>query len=246
MTGDQLEPVRGTSAPGSTEIGAHLRGVVRTTDMHVELESHHYIVLSQLYDWMRKEALAAAHGIMLDYGCGGQTYRRLFEPKVTRYIGADVATAANTTLDIELLPNQPVPLSEDSIDTVLANQTLEHVPDADFYLRECYRVLRPGGILILTAPMQWRHHEVPYDFLRFTRYGLTELLKRNGFEVTSMTSTGGVYSLLGQIFLNHLAERGIQRKHLFRWINRLALWLDRKIPDTDDTINWMCIAAKKS
>jgi len=233
------------SIPGSNMIGEHLDGVVRTTDMRVELESHHYIVLSQLYDWMGKEAFAAAHGVMLDYGCGGQTYRKLFEPKIAKYIGADVATAANTTLDIELLPNEPVSLPDDSVDTVLANQTLEHVSNTDFYLRECYRVLRPGGVLILTAPMQWRHHEVPYDFLRFTKYGLIELLKRNGFEITSMASTGGVYSLLGQIFLNHLAERGIQRKRLFRWINRLALWLDRKIPDAGDTINWMCIASKR-
>ncbi len=186
--------------PASSEIRKRLDGVVRTDDIHVELDNHHYIVLSQLYGWMQKEALPVAQGVLLDYGCGGQTYRKLFEPKVKRYIGADVARAANTKLDIELRPNQPVPLSDGSVDTVLANQTLEHVSDPDFYLQECYRVLRSGGILILTAPMQWRHHEVPYDFFRFTKYGLIAVLKRSGFEITSIASTGGVYSLLGQIF----------------------------------------------
>jgi SAM-dependent methyltransferase len=192
--------------PASSEIRKRLDGVVRTDDIHVELDNHHYIVLSQLYGWMQKEALPVAQGVLLDYGCGGQTYRKLFEPKVKRYIGAD---------------------------------------DPDFYLQECYRVLRSGGILILTAPMQWRHHEVPYDFFRFTKYGLIEVLKRSGLEITSIASTGGVYSLLGQIFRNHLAERGIQRKHLFRCINRLALWLDRKVPDPEDTLNWMCIACNR-
>jgi SAM-dependent methyltransferase len=234
-----------SEVPATVEIGKRLHGVVRTNDIHVELDNHHYIVLSQLYGWMQKEALPVAQGVLLDYGCGGQTYRKLFEPKVKRYIGADVATAANIELDIELLPNQQVPIPDGSVDTVLANQTLEHVSDTDFYLRECYRVLRSGGILILTAPMQWRHHEVPYDFFRFTKYGLIEVLKRSGFEIRNIASTGGVYSLLGQIFLNHLAERGIQRKNLFRCINRLALWLDRKIPDPEDTINWMCIACKR-
>jgi hypothetical protein len=93
--------------------------------------------------------------------------------------------------------------------------------------------------------MQWWHHEVPYDFLRFTRYGLIEVSKRTGFEVASIVSTAGVYSLLGQFFLNHLAECGIQLKILFRWINHLALWLDRKVPDAEDTINWMFIACKR-
>jgi SAM-dependent methyltransferase len=245
MEADREQDATLSEIPASSEIRQCLDGIVRTDDIHVELDNHHYIVLSQLYGWMKKEALPMAQGVLLDYGCGGQTYRKLFEPKVKRYIGADVATAANTKLDIVLLPNQQVPLSDGSVDTVLANQTLEHVSDTDFYLRECYRVLRSGGILILTAPMQWRHHEVPYDFFRFTKYGLIEVLKRNGFEITSIASTGGVYSLLGQIFLNHLAERGIQRKHLFRCINRLALWLDRKIPDLEDTINWMCIACKR-
>jgi SAM-dependent methyltransferase len=230
----------------SREIRDRLRGIVRTTDIDVDLDSHHYIVLSQLYTWMEREALAAAHVVLLDYGCGGQTYRKLFEPKVTSYIEADVATAANINLDIELLSNQPVPLSDSSVDTILANQTLEHVPDTDFYLKECYRLLRSDGTLILSAPMQWRHHEVPYDFFRFTKYGLTEVLNRNGFELSQIASTGGVYSLLGQIFLNHLAERGIQRRLLFRLVNSIALWLDRKIPDTEDTINWMRVAHKRA
>jgi SAM-dependent methyltransferase len=221
-----------------------LEGLERVKEMQVDPASHHYIVLSHLYRWMRERALPAAYGVMLDYGCGGQPYRQLFSSQVSRYIGADVAAAQNTTLDIEFKPEEPLPLPDSSIDTILANQTLEHVADVDFYLQECHRLLRPGGTLILTAPMQWRHHEVPYDFLRFTRYGLTRLLTQHGFEVKDLTPSGGVYALLGQIFLNHLSERGIQRKFLFRQINRLALWLDRKVPDTEDTINWMCIAAK--
>lgn len=107
-------------------------------------------------------------------------------------------------------------------------------------------MLKTDGVLILTAPMQWRHHEVPFDYLRFTRYGLTALLQRHGFAIVDkFAQTGGVYSLLGQIFLNHLAERGVQRKRLFRLINRAALWLDRKYPDSEDTLNWMGIAVKK-
>jgi len=223
-----------------------LSGIVRVSSMELRRDSHHYIVLSHLYQWMRERALTVAHGVLLDYGCGGQPYRELFLPKVSKYIAADVAAAHGTSVDIRLQPRQPVPLPSASVDTILANQTLEHVPDSDFYLAECERLLRPGGVLILTAPMQWRHHEAPFDYFRFTRYGLTELLSRHQFTLQDLSPSGGVYALLGQIFLNHLAERGFQNRLVFRAINRVALWFDKKVPDSEETINWMCIARKSS
>lgn len=228
----------------SPDVKRILAGMDRVKEMETSLDSHHYIVLSHLYRWMQTVAAPAAHGLMLDYGCGGQPYRDFLSSRVTQYIGADVAAAEGVHLDVEFNPEQPLPLDAGTIDTVLANQTLEHVADVHFYLSECNRLLKLGGILILTAPMQWRHHEAPFDFLRFTRFGIHKLLESHGFEILDLTPSGGVYALLGQIFLNHLSERGVQRKWLFRRINRLALWLDHKYPDCEDTINWMCVARK--
>lgn len=221
-------------------------GILRTRNMRLASDSHHYIVLSYLHAWLEEQALPQAKGILLDYGCGGQPYRALFEPNITKYIGADVAAAAGTKIDIRVEPEQPLPLSSESVDTILSTQTLEHVPDFNFYLAECQRLARPGGVLILTAPMQWRHHEAPHDYWRFTRYGIRECLSRHGFEVGSIMACGGVYALIGQIFLNHLVEHGIQRKIIIKAVNRLALRLDRMCQDQEDTLLWMCLAKKKS
>ncbi len=227
------------------DIKLNHEGMVRvTTDMHIDRSSHHYIVLSYLYAWMRELALPAAKGVMLDFGCGGQPYRTLFESRITKYIGADVAAAKDIKLDLEFPPGQPLPLPDESVDTILSTQTLEHVSDFRFYLKECHRLIKRDGALILTAPMQWRHHEIPYDFWRFTRYGLIECLTQQGFKIVNVTPCGGVYALIGQILLNHFAERGIHNKFLFRTINAVALWLDKTIPDPEDTLNWMCIATK--
>jgi len=226
------------------DIKETLSGLPRIHNMEVSLGSHHYISLSLLHAWLEREALPHAKGVLLDYGCGGQPYKQFFKDRVTRYISADVAAAEGTVLDIELSPNQHLPLPDESVDTILSTQTLEHIRDVGFYLGECARLLKSKGVLILTAPMQWRHHEVPYDFLRFTRYGLMDLLESNGFVTKSITACGGVYALIGQVFLNHLAERGVQRKLLCSIINRLSLWLDKKYPDEDETLNWMCIAEK--
>jgi SAM-dependent methyltransferase len=226
------------------DVRESLKGRVRVENMNIEIDSHHYIVLSRLHAWMEEVALHFAKGVMLDYGCGGQPYRSFFEEKITRYIGADIAAAAGVKLDIEFLPEQSLPISNDKIDIILSTQVIEHVSDVDFYLRECYRLLKTGGILIITAPMQWRHHEAPFDYLRFTRYGLIKMLTENGFQIAKIDPCGGVYALMGQILLNHLSDRGIRKKYLFKLINSISLWLDSKYPDPDETIVWMCLAIK--
>ena len=223
-----------------------LNGLKRQQIPGASLDHPHYISLSLINSWLQNVAFSEARGVMLDYGCGGQPYKDLFLPGLSRYIGADVATASGVKLDIEIVPDQQLPLSNASIDTILSTQTLEHLSDIDFYLTECNRLVRPAGTLILTAPMQWRHHEVPYDYLRFTKYGLTALLNKHGFIIKSISPCGGVYALIGQIFLSHLHERRVQKKWLNKLVNKLALWLDGHFPDTEDTLNWMCIAIRNS
>ena len=217
---------------------------IRRSTMEISDRTHHYIVLTFLHEWMVEDALPHARGRLLDYGSGGQPYRRLFETRCDAYIAADVAVYGNLVPELHLKPNEAIPCADASFDTVLASQTLEHVPDPDFYVSECARVIRSGGTLILTAPMQWRHHETPYDYFRYTRFGIQLLLERHGFILESIKSTGGAMALLGQILLNFLNERKIYRPFLYRVINRTALWLDRKYPDGEDVINWMCIARR--
>lgn len=219
-------------------------GVQRISAPDVDTGSHHYIVLSQLHKWLVDIASPFAAGRLLDYGCGGQPYRQLFEPRLTAYVGADVVPAAGITLDVQIRPDEPLALASESFDTVLSTQTIEHVFDFQSYLADCHRLLRPGGALILTAPMQWRHHEVPFDYWRFTRHGLQRSLQTLGFELERIDACGGVYSLLGQIYLSHVMEGRPPRRRLARVINRLALWLDNRFVDQEDTLLWMCVARK--
>ena len=218
----------------------------RVKNLDLLLHNHHYIVLHHLYKWMQEVALPQAHGVLLDYGCGGRPYEALFAPRVERYIGADVATAADTRIDLLLEPNRPVSLPDESIDFLLANQTLEHVSDPSFYVSECRRLLKPGGILVLTAPMHWRHHEAPYDYHRFTRYGLEHHLLQHGFHIKDLRPCGGTFALIGQIWLNFLFRRRERSRWLVRGLNRVFLWLDARYPDGDETINWMCLAEKSN
>ncbi len=229
-----------------TAIRQRLDRTIRVRNLDLPSHHHHYIVLHHLYRWMEEVALPRAHGVLLDCGCGGRAYAPPFTPRVTRYIGADVAVAVDTQVDLLLEPNRPVPLPDASVDMVLANQTLEHVSDPVFYVAECHCLLKPGGSLVLTAPMQWRHHETPYDHHRFTRYGLEHHLGRPGFQIKDLRPCGGTFALIGQIWLNFLVRHGARPPWLVRGINRVFLWLDQRYPDKDETINWMCLAEKPS
>ena len=223
-----------------------LAGIKRQQTLVASKGHPHYISLSLIENWLYEVALNEAHGTMLDYGCGGQPYKNFFSPKISRYIGVDVAAAEGINLDFEIEPGQRLPLEDSSIDTLLSTQALEHIDNFEFYLSECARLVRSGGILILTAPMQWRHHEVPYDYWRFTKYGLIRLLERHEFSIKSISPCGGVYALIGQIFLSHLHEQGVQKRWLNKTINWFALFLDNRCSDQEDTLLWMVVATRKA
>lgn len=228
----------------NSDIHSATEGISRMKSADVDASNQHFIVLTLLHKWLADVALPHASGVMLDLGCGGQPYKTLFSSRVTRYIGADVAPSRDIHLDIQIVPGEPVPLADASVDTILSTQTLEHVYDFQLYVRECHRLLKPGGILILTVPMQWRVHEAPYDYWRFTRYGVAELMTRSDFTEISITPCGGVCALVGQIVNSHLDAHQRGNKFIYRLINRLALALDRRFPDADETLLWMCLGQK--
>jgi hypothetical protein len=96
----------------STTIRTDLNGVSRIKTNEVDPASHHFIMLNILNKWLAEAALPRAKGVLLDFGCGGQPYRALFSSRISRYIGADVAAAKDTRLDLELTPDTPVPLDD--------------------------------------------------------------------------------------------------------------------------------------
>ena len=142
-------------------------------------------------------------GIVVDIGCGTAPYRRLFAH--THYVGIEVASSskfgsAKGGADV-LYDGQRLPLADASVDNVLCNQVLEHVFEPVAFLSEVHRVLRPGGQLMLTVPFVWDEHEQPYDFARYSSFGLGHLARKCGFEVVEVRHTLADASLFAQLWL---------------------------------------------
>jgi len=62
-------------------------------------------------------------------------------------------------------------------DAIIMIEVLEHIKEPQIAINEIHRVLKPGGLLIMSTPYIFEIHDKPNDFYRFTKYGLAHLLK---------------------------------------------------------------------
>ncbi len=182
-------------------------------------------------------------GVLLDIGCGNKPYQRLFSC-VTRYIGCDMVQSSQNKVDVITVATE-LPFSSESFDSVLCTQVIEHVEDPEALYFEACRVLKPGGHLILSGPMYWHLHEEPYDFFRFTKYGLRYLSEKTGFEVIEIIPNGGKWAVLGQVLIHTIQNTWLDRKPLVSVTNRIFAWLDDRYYNDFNTLNYVVIARRK-
>jgi SAM-dependent methyltransferase len=86
-----------------------------------------------------------------------------------------------------------IPAASASFDYVLCAQVLEHLEFPEKAFAEFNRLLKLNGRLLLTAPLGFGEHQIPYDFFRYTRYGLESLGKRHGFRLVYLEPHGGIF-----------------------------------------------------
>jgi SAM-dependent methyltransferase len=138
-----------------------------------------------------------ADTLLLDAGAGECWYKDRF-PHL-KYFSVDFGLGKGswdyTGLDVvaNLLK---LPFKDNSFDAVLCTQVLEHINLPGDFVKELYRVLKPGGNLYLTAPQGFKEHQLPYDFFRYTSYGLRFLFEQAGFDIEYINPMGGFFFFL--------------------------------------------------
>ncbi len=135
-------------------------------------------------------------GRLLDIGCGDMPFKDIIQPLVTEYHGLDLFPRNNDVFYVQDAQDMhQVPSAV--YDTVLCLEVLEHIPDPFRATREISRVLVSGGVCIISVPHLSRLHEEPYDYYRYTKYGLYHLLESAGFEILQIKTRGGIFTFLG-------------------------------------------------
>jgi SAM-dependent methyltransferase len=151
-------------------------------------------------------AVVQAGQRVVDLGCGDRPYAPLLAERQAIYVACDL----EGDVDVRIEPGRPLDLPNSSVDGIVSFQVLEHVWDLDWYLGECFRILKPGGWLLLSTHGSWLYHPHPTDFRRWTRDGLTEELQTRGFAVQDMRSVTGPLAwttLFRLMALQHVLRR---------------------------------------
>ncbi|MEL7067704.1 MAG: class I SAM-dependent methyltransferase [Cyanobacteria bacterium J06581_3] len=128
---------------------------------------------------------------LLNIGSGGAISEIISCYDFTSSISIDVD--ANRNPDV-VMDACSLRFPDNSFDIVCAIEVLEHIPTPQAAVDEIYRVLKPSGKFIMSTPFVFGIHDEPYDYYRYTRYGLEYLLR--GFESVHVRERNSYFSTI--------------------------------------------------
>jgi SAM-dependent methyltransferase len=167
---------------------------------------------------------------LLDVGCGSMPYRSLFSSD-TSYDGLEIdqpRNRANTNVT-HWYDGTLFPIADKSYSGVICSQVLEHSFAPELLLSEIYRVLEPGGRLLMTIPFFWPEHEQPFDSQRFTSFGIISKLEKLGFHDITVVKTNPGLSCLMQLAIEWAESQGRRFHGRLATLWRLAMILPYSI-----------------
>lgn len=161
--------------------------------------------------WLQNALLKVPAGLrILDAGAGECQYRKFCDhldyvsQDFAKYdgqgdqAGLQMGTWDVTKLDIVSDITQ-IPEPDGSFDAIMCTEVLEHLPDPLSALAEFSRLLKSGGVLIITAPFCSLTHFAPYHFSTgFSRYFYETHLNANGYAIQEITANGNYFDFLAQ------------------------------------------------
>ncbi|MEK7662210.1 MAG: methyltransferase domain-containing protein [Patescibacteria group bacterium] len=143
-------------------------------------------------------------GNVLDVGGSRRAdYHRLFKGSPRFYTAnLDVAEKPDILCDLE----KGIPAPGEQYDGIISLNTIEHLYDARAVLKEMFRVLKPGGAIVVAVPFLVQIHPSPRDYARYSGESLERFLKEAGFNNIKIVSIGrGPFTACSQILHNTLA-----------------------------------------
>ena len=166
-----------------------------------------------------KLSTLAIAGHVLDVGGGEKAPYTKFLTAAEKVSSVNIDPGIKPTYLLQ--PDQPFPVEDAAFDNAICFNTLEHIYDAMFVIREIHRSLKPGGAVYITVPFMFRVHGHPDDFFRATTSWWRETMKRAGFaqmEIMPLTwgraTTGR--SITG--FRGPFARLRLKLTHLSDWL----------------------------
>lgn len=168
-------------------------------------------------------------GKVLDFGCGSKPYKSFFS--FTEYVGVDFENEGhphvNEQIDV-FYDGKTLPFSNEYFDSILCSEVFEHVFNLDEIIKELNRVLKKDGTILITCPFVWNEHEVPFDYARYTKFALENMLRKGGFELIEFSKAGNFVTAITQLICLYSFNcyKGFWRSFfLLRWFYKFSFFL---------------------
>ena len=180
-------------------------------------------LLYDIGDKWRDEYSKYYKGDLYDLGCGEAPYKEYFLQYCDNYIGVDwTNTLHNSQADIVSDLNTKLDIDDKVADTIISLSVMEHLCEPQIFVQESYRILKDDGVMILGVPWMWEIHEAPYDYFRYTPYGLKYLFQKAGFQDIHIQPTSGFFTMLF-VKINYFSLKFIKGSLIKRKVIRSLL-----------------------
>lgn len=194
------------------------------------------------------------HGKTLDIGCGQKPYASFFLS--SEYLGLEIDTPENCLKKQAdfFYDGHHMPFEDSSFDSIVCNEVLEHVFNPDDFLDETYRILKQGGVVLFTMPFVWDEHEQPYDYARYSSFGIKFLLEKHGFEILQQEKTNNGIEVIFQLINAYIYKKLCTKGRILRFFtistlcsffNILGLIFSYILPKNNDLYLDNVILARK-
>ena len=150
-----------------------------------------------MLDYLQDKYKYLYKGTILDIG--GRDIGNFKKPRnnVEKWIFADINESHKPDIILDVANMEKI--DSNSIDVVNAIELFEHVQNVEEGLKECYRVLKKEGVLILSMPFLFHIHADPYDLQRWTYVKWKIELTKVGFKLEKFIIMGKFFSFLAQM-----------------------------------------------
>jgi len=162
-----------------------------------------------------------------------------------QYIGLEIEDQQNgnhSFADV-FYDGKKIPFEDKSFDSILSSQVFEHIFNPDAFLKEINRISKLQSLFLITVPYCWDEHGQPYDYARYSSFGLRHILNKNGYEVLQYRKTNNGLEVIFQLLNDYIFKKTVTKNRYLNLlimlsltapVNIIGLLISKILPRNDD------------
>jgi SAM-dependent methyltransferase len=178
-----------------------INGKLRASRNHEEVAISSRLITDLVARFYDDNIPEHVKGRLIDLGCGNVPFYEAYKNYIDDNTCVDWANTLheNPFLDHEQDLNQKLNFPDESFDTIILSDVLEHIRKPELLMQEMYRILAPDGKLLMNAPFLYWLHEEPHDYFRYTAHALKSMAEDSGLTIIKLEPCGGAPEVLADI-----------------------------------------------